>query len=340
VARAKRKGEPFFPLLLQGDPWLSVEAAQYVDVSDGSLPTEKFYKRLSNQSSRRKTRIALSFQSMNAVSMETSGIEMEIKKKETQRFLYLKRLYELSSGNTLSYFQFTEIGKELGWKDEITDEITDYLKNEGLIDFPSFGTVSITHPGIKLVEDTLKKSDIRAEPLVESLNTIPNKSTNETHPLSSPVSEDFPRPKIPIEVDPQEVGRFFTYIEGTLDQRFKTLENAGVTVHKVVNPGDKYSYQVRYKNNLVYHFSMRRDDIDNFRIAFLDGWTEPIHENASTAFGKIYATLDGPVPRIQINNLSLLGVVVRSADLSYQELLEGIWSKVCNVLEQRRKQLR
>jgi len=85
---------------------------------------------------------------------------------------------------------------------------------------------------------------------------------------------------------------------------------------------------------------MRRDDIDNFRIAFLDGWTEPIHENASTAFGKIYATLDGPVPRIQINNLSLLGVVVRSADLSYQELLEGIWSKVCNVLEQRRKQLR
>ncbi|MFZ5819420.1 MAG: SUMF1/EgtB/PvdO family nonheme iron enzyme [Chloroflexota bacterium] len=46
VARAKRKGKPFFPLLLQGDTWLSVEATQYVDVTDGSLPPHKFYERL------------------------------------------------------------------------------------------------------------------------------------------------------------------------------------------------------------------------------------------------------------------------------------------------------
>jgi hypothetical protein len=41
VARASRRKKPFFPLLLQGDPWLSVEATQYVDVTDGSLPNEK-----------------------------------------------------------------------------------------------------------------------------------------------------------------------------------------------------------------------------------------------------------------------------------------------------------
>jgi len=46
VARAKRKRKPFFPLLLQGDTWLSVEATQYVNVKDGSLPPEKFYQRL------------------------------------------------------------------------------------------------------------------------------------------------------------------------------------------------------------------------------------------------------------------------------------------------------
>jgi hypothetical protein len=46
VTRADRKGKPFFPLLLQGDPWLSVEAVQYVDVKNGSLPPEKFYERL------------------------------------------------------------------------------------------------------------------------------------------------------------------------------------------------------------------------------------------------------------------------------------------------------
>ena len=125
-----------------------------------------------------------------------------------------------------------------------------------------------------------------------------------------------------------------------MDERFKTLENAGVTFQKNVDIGDNYSYQVRYKNHLVYHFSMRRDDGGNFRVSFLDGWTEPIHKNASTAFGTIYATLDSPTPRIQITNLSLLETVIRSADLSYQELVDGIWSKACKVIEQIRKQLR
>ena len=54
VARAKRKGKPFFPLLLQGDPWLSVEATQYADVRDGSLPPESFYKRLEKVTRRKE----------------------------------------------------------------------------------------------------------------------------------------------------------------------------------------------------------------------------------------------------------------------------------------------
>lgn len=47
VTRAKRKGKPFFPLLLSGDPWLSVETTQYVDITDRSLPSKKFYVELS-----------------------------------------------------------------------------------------------------------------------------------------------------------------------------------------------------------------------------------------------------------------------------------------------------
>jgi hypothetical protein len=46
VARADRKGKPFFPLLLEGDPWLTVEATQYVDVRNGSLPNKEFMNRL------------------------------------------------------------------------------------------------------------------------------------------------------------------------------------------------------------------------------------------------------------------------------------------------------
>jgi hypothetical protein len=56
VARADRKGKPFFPLLLEGDAWLAIEAFQYVDVKDGSLPPEKFYKRLEKVSQRKASK--------------------------------------------------------------------------------------------------------------------------------------------------------------------------------------------------------------------------------------------------------------------------------------------
>jgi len=46
LARAQYKGKPIFPLLLEGEPWLAVQATQYVDVRDGKLPAERFYDRL------------------------------------------------------------------------------------------------------------------------------------------------------------------------------------------------------------------------------------------------------------------------------------------------------
>ncbi len=54
VARATRKRKPFFPLLLNGDTWLSIESTQYVDVTSQELPPKKFYERLSKVTSRRK----------------------------------------------------------------------------------------------------------------------------------------------------------------------------------------------------------------------------------------------------------------------------------------------
>ena len=52
LARAKRKKKPIFPLLLEGEPWLSFEAIQYEDVSGGLLPTRKFYERLAEKTTR------------------------------------------------------------------------------------------------------------------------------------------------------------------------------------------------------------------------------------------------------------------------------------------------
>jgi hypothetical protein len=54
--RAKRKGKPIFPLYLEGgEPWLSVETTQYVDVTDGRLPPPDFYERLAQVIPRRTT---------------------------------------------------------------------------------------------------------------------------------------------------------------------------------------------------------------------------------------------------------------------------------------------
>jgi len=45
--RAKRKKKKIYPLLLEGDePWLSVEATQYVDVRDRNLPPSAFFDTL------------------------------------------------------------------------------------------------------------------------------------------------------------------------------------------------------------------------------------------------------------------------------------------------------
>jgi hypothetical protein len=48
VARAKRKVKPIFPLLLSGEPWISVETTQYLDVRNQSLPRKKFYSDLAS----------------------------------------------------------------------------------------------------------------------------------------------------------------------------------------------------------------------------------------------------------------------------------------------------
>lgn len=82
-----------------------------------------------------------------------------IQLKQAQRYLYLKHLYDLSEDNRLAYFPFAEIGEQLGWDLATSDEISEYLKNEGLVEFPSSGTVGITHRGVKEIEAALSTPD-------------------------------------------------------------------------------------------------------------------------------------------------------------------------------------
>ena len=55
LARAQRLHKQVFPLLLNGHPWISFESTQYFNVTDQSLPNQKFYAALKNSDNRRFT---------------------------------------------------------------------------------------------------------------------------------------------------------------------------------------------------------------------------------------------------------------------------------------------
>ncbi len=53
-----------------------------------------------------------------------------------------------------------ELGKELGFDEELTNKISQYLENEYLIEYPEMGRrVSITHEGVKEVESALSNPE-------------------------------------------------------------------------------------------------------------------------------------------------------------------------------------
>lgn len=90
------------------------------------------------------------------------NVREEMKEK---RFQFLHRLYELTGGDESKPFSMFEIGEELGFDEDLTGIIEQYLSGEGLINHGSggFGTcdrdVGISHRGIKEIEEALDKPD-------------------------------------------------------------------------------------------------------------------------------------------------------------------------------------
>ncbi len=87
---------------------------------------------------------------------------------KTDRLIFLQKLFDLTNGDELEMVERSNIYKELGADQESLNRIENYLKGEGLIDFPAYGVISITHEGIKEIEKFLfsngnLKSDIHEE---------------------------------------------------------------------------------------------------------------------------------------------------------------------------------
>lgn len=85
---------------------------------------------------------------------------ISIDEMKKNRFQFLKRLWEITEGDTGRVVFGIELGKELGFDQGLTSRICHYLHEEGLIDFMGARlSIVITHDGVCEVEDALSNPD-------------------------------------------------------------------------------------------------------------------------------------------------------------------------------------
>jgi hypothetical protein len=103
----------------------------------------------------------------------SGGTLASLQEKKEQRLLFMHRLYEVSDGSTLHDVNSAEVGKELGWSDQVTQNVVEYLADEGLLEFFSGGDlITITHTGVVEVETALDAPDRGTEHFPPAANVI------------------------------------------------------------------------------------------------------------------------------------------------------------------------
>lgn len=80
-------------------------------------------------------------------------VDNNIQKTKSKRMAFLDYLYQKVGDSELSMISLQEMKIGLDFSDDDVNTITDYLKAEGLIDYPAYGQISITHEGIKAMEN-------------------------------------------------------------------------------------------------------------------------------------------------------------------------------------------
>ena len=84
-------------------------------------------------------------------------------KSELRRAELLSALYEMSGGNPQQPVETKFLGKKINMEEPEISQVGVYLKEEGLIDFFTFGNISITHKGRKMVEGNMAESYAQKE---------------------------------------------------------------------------------------------------------------------------------------------------------------------------------
>jgi bacterioferritin-associated ferredoxin len=87
--------------------------------------------------------------------------EIDVKKLKTDRFNFMKALYEAANGTEMIIKGGFELGEALGLSEQDTHKVVQYLKGENLLKVHTAGpdAISIVHNGIKEVEEALEHPD-------------------------------------------------------------------------------------------------------------------------------------------------------------------------------------
>jgi DNA-binding MarR family transcriptional regulator len=86
-----------------------------------------------------------------------AGSVME--QKDRQRFNFMNALYHATGGNYLQGVDPHELGGRIGLSRTEVEGVVDYLTKEDLVEWSSMGHISITHSGVREVEDALRHPD-------------------------------------------------------------------------------------------------------------------------------------------------------------------------------------
>jgi hypothetical protein len=99
----------------------------------------------------------------------------DVERRRVDRFRYLKSACEATEWDTHNYLNMWDLGRSLGFSEQQTEQIVQYLVNERLMVFVALGgTVGVTHEGIKEVERAIASPSNSTEhfPPVTVINNI------------------------------------------------------------------------------------------------------------------------------------------------------------------------
>jgi hypothetical protein len=82
--------------------------------------------------------------------------EQQLIETEKRRYQLLKKIFDETNGSSLNFVSMDQLRKEEQLSEEQFYGLTEYLKNEGLVTYPTMGTITITHDGVKEIEASLR----------------------------------------------------------------------------------------------------------------------------------------------------------------------------------------